>query len=127
MRAVAIYALVSSDRQKEEHTIASQTAALMAFAREQDCDVPVEWVFEDEGYSGASSGSSRSRTGTRPRGGRPHRGRSRPCAGSTEPKLGVGAVRYAFTEEDSHGRFRVKWSASSAHQKTPVVVSVSKV
>src|SRR5271163_2112439 len=37
-----------------EHTIASQTAALMAFAREQDCDVPVEWVFEDEGYSGAS-------------------------------------------------------------------------
>src|ERR1700751_4857902 len=26
----------------------------MAFAREQDCDVPVEWVFEDEGYSGAS-------------------------------------------------------------------------
>ena len=54
MRAAAIYARVSSDRQKEEHTIASQTAALMAFAREQDCDVPVEWVFEDEGYSGAS-------------------------------------------------------------------------
>ena len=53
MRAAAIYARVSSDRQKEEHTIASQTAALMAFAREQDCDVPVEWVFEDEGYSGA--------------------------------------------------------------------------
>ena len=87
MRAAAIYARVSSDRQKEEHTIASQTAALMAFAREQDCDVPVEWVFEDEGYSGASLGSSRSRTGTRPRGGRPHRGRSRPCAGSTEPKI----------------------------------------
>ena len=58
VRAAAIYARVSSDRQKEEHTIASQTAALMAFAREQDCDVPVEWVFEDEGYSGASSGSS---------------------------------------------------------------------
>jgi site-specific DNA recombinase len=54
MRAAAIYARVSSDRQKEEHTIASQTAALMAFAREQDCDVPVEWVFEDKGYSGAS-------------------------------------------------------------------------
>ena len=54
MRAAAIYARVSSDRQKEEHTIASQTAALMAFAREQHCDVPAEWVFEDEGYSGAS-------------------------------------------------------------------------
>ena len=54
MRAAAIYARVSLDRQKEEHTIASQTAALMAFAREQDCDVPVEWVFEDEGYSRAS-------------------------------------------------------------------------
>jgi hypothetical protein len=27
----------------------------------------------------------------------------------------------------SHGRFRVKWSGSSAHQKTPVAVSVSKV
>ena len=26
----------------------------MAFAREQHCDVPAEWVFEDEGYSGAS-------------------------------------------------------------------------
>src|SRR5277367_5431077 len=54
MRAAAIYARVSSDRQKEEHTIASQTATLMAFAREQHCDVPAEWVFEDEGYSGAS-------------------------------------------------------------------------
>jgi hypothetical protein len=29
--------------------------------------------------------------------------------------------------EDSHGRFRVKWSGSLAHQKTPVAVSVSKV
>ena len=45
MRAAAIYARVSSDRQKEEHTIASQTAALMAFAREQHCDVPAEMGF----------------------------------------------------------------------------------
>jgi transposase-like protein len=29
--------------------------------------------------------------------------------------------------ENSHGRFRVKWPGSSAHQKTPVAVSVSKV
>jgi site-specific DNA recombinase len=54
MKTAAIYARVSSDKQKEEHTIASQTAALIAFAREQQCDVPVEWIFEDEGYSGAS-------------------------------------------------------------------------
>ena len=32
-------------------------------------------------------------------------------------ELGGGVVRYAFTAEDSHGRFRVKWSGSSAHQK----------
>ena len=54
MKAAAIHARVSSDKQKEEHTIASQMAALRAFAQEQQCDVPSEWVFEDEGYSGAS-------------------------------------------------------------------------
>ena len=54
MRSAAIYARVSSDKQKEEHTIASQTAALRAFAHEQQCDVPDEWIFEDEGYSGAN-------------------------------------------------------------------------
>jgi site-specific DNA recombinase len=54
MKAAAIYARVSSDKQKEEHTIASQMAALIAFAREQQCAVPAEWVFEDEGYRGAN-------------------------------------------------------------------------
>ena len=54
MKTAAIYARVSSDKQKEEHTIASQTAALIAFAAEQGYAVPSEWVFEDEGYSGAS-------------------------------------------------------------------------
>ena len=39
MKAAAIYARVSSDKQKEEHTIASQTAALRVFAQEQQCDV----------------------------------------------------------------------------------------
>jgi len=53
MKTAAIYARVSSDRQREENTIASQTAALLAFAREQQCEVPPEWVFEDDGYSGA--------------------------------------------------------------------------
>jgi site-specific DNA recombinase len=54
MKPAAIYARVSSDRQKEEHTIASQTEALRAFALQQGFSVPDEWVFEDEGYSGAT-------------------------------------------------------------------------
>ena len=54
MRPAVIYARVSSDRQKEEHTIASQTEVLRAFAQQQGFSVPDEWVFEDEGYSGAT-------------------------------------------------------------------------
>ena len=54
MKIAAIYARVSSDKQREENTIASQTAALIAFAREQQYEVPEEWVFEDDGYSGAN-------------------------------------------------------------------------
>ncbi len=50
----AIYARVSSDRQKEDHTIASQTVALLEFAKSNGYVVPAEWVFQDEGYSGAS-------------------------------------------------------------------------
>ena len=50
----AIYARVSSDRQKENHTIASQTAALIEYAAANGYTVPAEWVFQDEGYSGAS-------------------------------------------------------------------------
>jgi len=42
-------------------------------------------------------------------------------------RLGADVGRYSFIAVDSHGRFRVKWSGSSAHQKTPVAVSVSKV
>src|SRR3974377_2340891 len=54
MPIAAIYARVSSDKQREESTIASQTAALIDFARSRGYQVPTEWVFEDEGYSGAS-------------------------------------------------------------------------
>lgn len=54
MKIAAIYARVSSDQQKEENTIASQTAALVEFARAQGFSVPDEWVIEDEGFSGAS-------------------------------------------------------------------------
>src|SRR5512132_2150753 len=52
-KPAAIYARVSSDRQKENHTIASQTAALMEYAQKNGYSVPPEWVFQDEGYSGA--------------------------------------------------------------------------
>jgi site-specific DNA recombinase len=50
----AIYARVSSEQQREENTIASQTASLVEFAKNHDLEVPEEWVFEDEGYSGAT-------------------------------------------------------------------------
>src|SRR5262247_2893806 len=52
-KPTAIYARVSSDRQKENHTIASQTAALIEYAQKNGYRVPPEWVFQDEGYSGA--------------------------------------------------------------------------
>ena len=54
MRMAAIYARVSSEQQREENTIASQTASLIEFAKNHDLEVPKEWVFEDEGYSGAT-------------------------------------------------------------------------
>lgn len=49
----AIYARVSSDRQREQNTIASQTALLLEYAKTHDCAVPREWIFEDDGYSGS--------------------------------------------------------------------------
>ena len=52
-KPAAIYARVSSDRQKENHTIASQTAALIEYAQTHGYTVLPEWVFQDEGYSGA--------------------------------------------------------------------------
>ena len=54
MKAAAIYARVSSDRQKEEQTIASQTAALIEHSQQEGYTVPAEWIFQDEGYSGAT-------------------------------------------------------------------------
>ena len=53
-QAAAIYTRVSSDRQKENDTIASQTAALVEYAKAHGYAVPPEWIFQDEGYSGAS-------------------------------------------------------------------------
>jgi site-specific DNA recombinase len=54
MKTAAIYARVSSDRQKEEQTIASQTSALRAYAAEHEYVVPNGCLFEDEGWSGAT-------------------------------------------------------------------------
>jgi site-specific DNA recombinase len=53
-KLAAIYARVSSDRQKEDKTIASQTTSLREYAQTQGYTVPPDWVFEDEGYSGAT-------------------------------------------------------------------------
>src|SRR5947209_17166846 len=52
--SAAIYARVSSARQKKDETIGSQTAALHAHAAACGLQVPEEWVFEDEGHSGAT-------------------------------------------------------------------------
>src|SRR5881394_520406 len=52
--SAAIYARVSSARQKKDETIGSQTVALRAHAQASMLDVPGEWVFEDEGHSGAT-------------------------------------------------------------------------
>jgi len=89
MRIAAIYARVSSEQQREEHTIASQTAALIEFAKSHDLEVPNEWVFEDDGFSGATlerPGLERStRSGRRG----PPSGRARLCAGPTESQIRV--------------------------------------
>src|SRR5271165_2406591 len=52
-RNAAIYARVSSDRQREQNTIASQTTLLLEYATAHDCVVPQEWIFQDDGYSGS--------------------------------------------------------------------------
>ncbi len=54
MSSAAIYARVSSARQRKDETIGSQTAALRAHAQALGLQVPEEWVFEDEGHSGAT-------------------------------------------------------------------------
>jgi site-specific DNA recombinase len=50
----AIYARVSSDQQADEHTIASQVAALRTRVADDELLLPAEHEFLDEGYSGAT-------------------------------------------------------------------------
>jgi site-specific DNA recombinase len=54
MRITAIYARVSSNKQREERTIDSQVSALKEYAEEQGVTVPPEYIFKDEGYSGST-------------------------------------------------------------------------
>src|SRR5688572_7789225 len=53
-RVAAIYARVSSERQRQEQTIQSQTSALRELAAARGLLVADAFVFEDEGFSGAS-------------------------------------------------------------------------
>jgi site-specific DNA recombinase len=52
--AAAIYARVSSARQAKDQTIGSQLSALREHAGTSRLEVPEEWVFADEGHSGAT-------------------------------------------------------------------------
>ena len=54
MTTAAIYARVSGRSQKEEQTIGSQIAECKKEAEQLGLEIPSEWVFSDEGYSGAS-------------------------------------------------------------------------
>ena len=54
MTSAALYARVSSARQKKDETMASQTAALRGHAQRLGLQVPDEWVLKDEGHSGAT-------------------------------------------------------------------------
>jgi site-specific DNA recombinase len=54
LRIAAIYARVSSEKQKDENTIASQTSALIDFAVNRGFEVSKDRIIEDEGFSGAS-------------------------------------------------------------------------
>ena len=54
VRVAAIYARVSSERQRQEQTIQSQTAALRELAEQRGLVVPEDLLFEDDGFSGAS-------------------------------------------------------------------------
>ena len=53
-RVAAIYARVSSERQREEGTVQSQLAGLRELAAERGLLIIEELVFCDEGFSGAT-------------------------------------------------------------------------
>ena len=54
MSPSALYTRVSSDKQKEGHTIDSQLGAILDYAEKEGYQIPREWYFMDEGYSGSN-------------------------------------------------------------------------
>ncbi len=52
MKIGAIYVRVSSDRQKQEQTIGSQIYCLKEYAQTNNYTIPLEWIFQDDGYTG---------------------------------------------------------------------------
>ena len=52
-KLAAIYARVSSLKQKEGDTVQSQVSALLTMAENQNLIVPEGWIFKDEGFSGS--------------------------------------------------------------------------
>jgi hypothetical protein len=53
LNLAALYARVSSEAQEKDQTIASQLAAWRQAAQARGYQVPPEWEFVDDGYSGA--------------------------------------------------------------------------
>ena len=53
MRA-ALYARVSTQRQAQAQTVEQQIERLAGHARQQGWDVPLDRIFRDDGFSGAS-------------------------------------------------------------------------
>jgi len=53
MKQAAMYVRVSTTQQKEEETIESQKTALSAFAINKGFEIPSNFIFEDNGFSGS--------------------------------------------------------------------------
>jgi len=51
---IALYARVSSDRQAEEGTIASQLASLQLYSANHGYSIDADMIFLDDGLSGAT-------------------------------------------------------------------------
>lgn len=54
MIQTALYARVSSTKQQQQETIDSQIACLRDEARKRGWEIPEEWVFTDDGWSGSN-------------------------------------------------------------------------
>src|SRR5215218_3930090 len=54
MPAIAVYARVSTQRHAQANTTEQQLERLRAYVQAQGWDLPLEHVFRDDGYSGAT-------------------------------------------------------------------------